>query len=84
MIECGNMLSVIAVVYVYMNKEGKTYRDKMLFMPDSVVIQPEDEITISANSIEWRTLGYIFCSRTRSREKQVLLLSYLLPNYPYA
>ena len=46
------LLSVIAVVYVYMNKSGKTYRDKMLLLPDSFGIQPEDEIAVSATSTE--------------------------------
>lgn len=46
------ILSIIAVVYVCLNKAGKTFRDKMLLLPDDFGIKPENEISISASSTE--------------------------------
>lgn len=46
------ILTIIAAFYVYRNGEGKTYRDKMLLLPDSFGIPPEDEISIAASSTD--------------------------------
>ena len=46
------VLSIIAAVYVYRTGEGKTYQDKMLLLPESFGIKPEDEIAVSASSTE--------------------------------
>lgn len=34
-------LSVLAVIYIYLNKQGKSFRDKMLLLPDSFGISPD-------------------------------------------
>ena len=46
------LLSLIAIFYIYRHKEGSTYRDKMLLMPDSFGITPENEIAIAATSAD--------------------------------
>ena len=46
------LLSGFAVFYVCTNKEGKTFRDKMLLLPESFGIPPEDEIAVSASSTD--------------------------------
>ena len=46
------ILSIIAAVYVYINGKGKTYQDKMLLLPESFGIPPEDEIAVSASSTD--------------------------------
>ena len=46
------VLCIIAAVYVYINGKGKTYRDKMLLLPESFGIPLEDEITVAASTTE--------------------------------
>ena len=46
------ILSVIAAVYVYFHKGGKSYTDKMLLLPESFGINPEDEIAVTASSTD--------------------------------
>ena len=45
-------LCLIAAIYIYMNKEGDTFSDKMLLLPRSFGILPEDEIAVTATSTE--------------------------------
>ncbi len=45
-------LSVLAVMYIYLNKQGKSFRDKMLLLPDSFGISPDHEISIIATSAD--------------------------------
>ncbi len=44
------VLSLIAIFYIYMNKEAEDFRDKMLLLPRSFGIPPENEISIIAHS----------------------------------
>ena len=54
------ILSVIAAAYVYMNGEGAAYRDKMLLLPDSFGIKPEDGVAvINASTDEIHGLSHI-------------------------
>ena len=46
------LLSAIAAFYVYRHGEGKNYSGKMLLLPDSFGITPENEIALSATSTE--------------------------------
>ena len=46
------ILSLIAVLYVYGNKEGGTFRDKMLLLPGNFGVDPADEIAVAASSTE--------------------------------
>ena len=46
------VLYIIAAVYVNRNGEGKTYQDKMLLLPESFGIPPENEIAVYASSTE--------------------------------
>ena len=43
-------LSLIAIFYIYMNKEADNFRDKMLLLPRNFGILPENEIYVTANS----------------------------------
>ena len=45
------VLSLIAVLYVS-RQEGRTFRDKMLLLPESFGISGEDELTIAATSAD--------------------------------
>ena len=47
-----SLLSVIAAAYVYMNGEGADFRDKMLLLPESFGVKPEDELVVIAGSTE--------------------------------
>lgn len=54
------ILNVIAAVYVFMNGEGATYRDKMLLLPESFGIKPEDGVAaINASTEEIHGLSHI-------------------------
>ena len=44
------VLSLIAIIYIYMNKEAEKFRDKMLLLPRSFGIPPENEISVIAHS----------------------------------
>ena len=44
------VLSLIAIFYIYMNKEAEKFRDKMLLLPRSFGILPENEISVIAHS----------------------------------
>ncbi|MBQ7151712.1 MAG: hypothetical protein IJR94_05590, partial [Synergistaceae bacterium] len=44
------ILSFIAILYIYMNKEAENFRDKMLLLPKSFGISPENEISVIAHS----------------------------------
>ena len=44
------VLSLIAIFYIYMNKEAEDFRDKMLLLPRSFGIPPENEISVIAHS----------------------------------
>ena len=46
------LLSLLAAFYIYRHQEGATYRDKMLLMPDSFGIAPENEIAVAATSAD--------------------------------
>lgn len=45
-----SLLSAVAVAYVYRNGEGATFRDKMLLLPESFGIKPENELAVIAAS----------------------------------
>lgn len=45
-------LCLIAVLYIHLNKTGKTFREKMLFLPENFGVPPEDELDEIAGSIE--------------------------------
>ena len=44
------VMSLIAIIYVYMNKEAEDFRDKMLLLPKSFCIPSENEISVIAHS----------------------------------
>ena len=44
------IMSFIAIIYIYMNKEAENFRDKMLLLPRSFGIPPENEISVIAHS----------------------------------
>ena len=44
------VLCLIAVLYISLNKNGKTFREKMLFLPENFGVPPEDEISEIASS----------------------------------
>ena len=44
------ILSLIAIFYIYMNKDAENFRDKMLLLPRSFGILPENEISVIAHS----------------------------------
>ena len=44
------IMSLIAIFYIYMNKEAEDFRDKMLLLPKSFGIPPENEISVIAHS----------------------------------
>ena len=44
------IMSLIAIFYIYMNKEAENFRDKMLLLPKSFGIPPENEISVIAHS----------------------------------
>ena len=46
------LLSAIAAFYVYRNREGSAYSDKMLLLPESFGFSPHYEISISATSTD--------------------------------
>ena len=46
------IMSLIAIIYIYMNKEAENFRDKMLLLPRSFGILPENEISVIAHSIK--------------------------------
>ena len=43
-------LSLIAIFYIYMNKEAENFRDKMLLLPRNFGIPPENEVSVIAHS----------------------------------
>ena len=45
-----SLLSAVTVAYVYRNGEGATFRDKMLLLPESFGIKPENELAVIAAS----------------------------------
>ena len=45
-------LSLLAIIYIAMNKGGKTFSDKMLLMPEGFGATPEDEHTVITTSIK--------------------------------
>lgn len=45
-------LSLIAVIYILFNKEGKKFSDKMLLLPRDFGTTPENEISVIATSID--------------------------------
>lgn len=45
-------LSLIAVIYILINKGGRSFSDKMLLMPDDFGTTPENEITVITSSIK--------------------------------
>ena len=47
-----SLLSAVAVAYVYWNGEGATFRDKMLLLPESFGVKPEDEAAVIAGSTD--------------------------------
>ena len=44
------VLCLIAVLYISLNKNGKTFREKMLLLPENFGVPPEDEISEMASS----------------------------------
>ncbi len=46
------VLSFIAIIYIYMNKEAEDFSDKMLLLPKSFGIPPENEISVITRSEE--------------------------------
>ena len=47
-----SLLSAVAVAYVYVNGEGETFRGKMLLLPESFGVRPEDEAAVIAGSTD--------------------------------
>ena len=47
-----SVMSFIAIFYIYKNKEAEGFLDKMLLLPNSFGIQPEDEISVIAHSVK--------------------------------
>ena len=45
-------LSLLAIIYIAMNKGGKTFSDKMLLMPEGFGATPENEHTVITTSIK--------------------------------
>lgn len=45
-------LSLIAFLYIFLNREGKTFGDKMLLMPRDFGTTPENEISVIASSTQ--------------------------------
>lgn len=45
-------LSLIAVIYILFNKEGKKFSDKMIMLPRDFGTTPENEISVIATSID--------------------------------
>lgn len=45
-------LSLIAVIYILIQKGGKTFSDKMLLMPDDFGTTPENEMSVITSSIK--------------------------------
>ena len=46
------LLTAIAMVYVYRNGEGATFRDKMLLLPENFGVKPEDEAAVIAGATD--------------------------------
>ena len=46
------VLSLLAVLYIRCNREGDSFRDRMLLLPRSFGVDPADEIAIAASSTE--------------------------------
>lgn len=45
-------LSLIALLYIFLNREGKSFGDKMLLMPRDFGTTPENEISVIASSTQ--------------------------------
>jgi len=45
-------LSLIAILYIFLNREGKSFGDKMLLMPRDFGTTPENEISVIASSTQ--------------------------------
>ena len=45
-------LSLIAVIYISINKGGRSFSDKMLLMPEGFGTTPENEMTVITSSIK--------------------------------